>query len=245
MAITPAALPNLTAAVGRNAANRAGDVRRVQTLLNACTGAAPALPANGVCTPATIAAIRRFQMRALRMQVADARIDPDGPTWRALAGGARPAARDQPSEAIPAPIVAAAQAAEARCGVPASISLAQWILESARGTRMPFGSNNPFGIKAAAGQPYVVACTREVLGGKCVTINARFRKFASIADAFAEHGRLLAGNPAYRLAMQCAGDPDRFAACLTGTYATDPNYGASLQEIMHQGELHRYDAEHA
>jgi len=234
----------LTASVGRNAPNRPDDVRRVQALLNACPGAAPSLPARGVCTPATIAAINRFQSRAMRLPVPDGRVDPGGPTLRALTRAAAPAPAPAPRtpETIPAPIVAAAQAAEASCGVPACISLAQWILESGRGTRMPCGSNNPFGIKATPGQPYVVALTREVFGGKCVTISARFRKFASIADAFAEHGRLLATAPAYRAAMLAAGNPDLFAERLTGTYATDPNYGAALQEIMREGNLYRYDA---
>jgi hypothetical protein len=231
----------LTAGVGRNEANRANDVRRVQALLNANLPAATSLPVNGVCTPATIAAIRRFQARAMRLAVPDGIIATGGPTWRALAGGSTQVAAPPSHETIPAPIVAAAQAAAASCGVPACISIAQWILESGRGAHMPCGSNNPFGIKAIGAQPYVISRTREVFGGKSVTINARFRKFASIADAFAEHGRLLATAPAYRAAMLAVGDPDLFAERLTGTYATDPNYGATLQEIMREGDLYRYD----
>lgn len=87
---------------------------------------------------------------------------------------------------------------------------------------MPAGSNNPFGIKAAAGQPFVEARTREVIRGEDVTIVARFRKFDSLAQAFDEHGRLLATSRAYARAMKLADHPDAFADALTGVYATDP-----------------------
>ena len=71
-------------------------------------------------------------------------------------------------------------------------------MESAFGSAMPSGSNNPFGIKAGKGQPFVEAHTREVIGGKSVTVVAKFRKFESIAQAFDEHGRLLANNRHYK-----------------------------------------------
>jgi flagellum-specific peptidoglycan hydrolase FlgJ len=106
---------------------------------------------------------------------------------------------------------------------------------------MPYGSNNPFGIKAAQGQPYVEAHTREVVSGKDVTIVARFRKFDSIAQAFDEHGRLLANHRAYVRAMKVADNPDAFADALTGVYATDPRYGTVLKAAMKRYNLYQYD----
>jgi len=125
--------------------------------------------------------------------------------------------------------------------VPASVTLAQWAVESDLGTRMPIGSNNPFGIKAGNGQPFVEAQTREVIGGKNVAVVAKFRKFDSIAQAFDEHGRLLATNPRYARAMSLADNPDAFADALTGVYATDPQYGSALRSFMRKYNLYRYD----
>ena len=34
--------------------------------------------------------------------------------------------------------------------------------------------------------------------------------------------------------------PDKFAAALTGVYATDPNYGANLISLMRRYDLYRY-----
>ena len=141
----------------------------------------------------------------------------------------------------PPELVAAAQAAERKWRVPASITIAQWQVESAGGTHMPPGSNNPFGIKAAAGQPFVVARTREVIHGKTIYIDARFRKFASLAEAVDKHAELLATHPAYAKARCYEHEPDLYAAALTGTYATDPHYGALLCAVIHGSGLARFD----
>jgi len=106
---------------------------------------------------------------------------------------------------------------------------------------MPPASNNPFGIKAAAGQPFVEAQTREVVDGKDVIVVAKFRKFTSIHDAIDQHGRLLATAAPYAHARTLAGNPDAFADALTGVYATDPSYGATLKKFMSAYNLYQYD----
>ena len=75
--------------------------------------------------------------------------------------------------------IAAAQASQQKWGVPASVTLAQFILESDWGRKMPGGpsSNNPFGMKAVAGQPSVEASTHEVRDGQTIEITAPFRNF--------------------------------------------------------------------
>jgi flagellum-specific peptidoglycan hydrolase FlgJ len=146
------------------------------------------------------------------------------------------------SAPIPADIVAAARGALAKWHIPASVSIAQWALESGRGAHMPPGSNNPFGIKAVAGQASVPVRTREVdKHGREYFINAPFRKFATIAEAFDEHGRLLATSAHYAAARATLPDADAFADALTGVYATDPHYGALLKSIMHGGNFHQFD----
>jgi len=137
-------------------------------------------------------------------------------------------------------VVAAAQAANAKWKVPASVSLAQWIVESGGGKHEPPGSNNPFGIKAVAGQPSVEALTREFIHGRFVSCYAKFAKFASLADAFNAHARLIATHPAYAHAMR-AEEAEEFAERLTGIYATQPGYGDMLVKVMREYNLEHYD----
>jgi len=232
----------ISATVGEAGVNLPADVRLIQSLLNdRSEDPASPLATDGICGPITVACIRHFQARTLGFCRQDGLIAPGDATLRALAPATphRPAAI--PPDPLPAPIIAAAQAAQRACGVPACITLAQWILESARGEHMPPGSNNPFGIKATAQQPHVYARTREVIDGKSQYIEARFRKFASVAEAFTAHAQLLAEFPPYRPAMAHATHPDAFARDLDGVYATDPLYGAALIAIMRGGNLYSYD----
>jgi flagellum-specific peptidoglycan hydrolase FlgJ len=83
--------------------------------------------------------------------------------------------------------------------------------------------------------------THEVVNGDTITVTARFRMFDSIAQAFDEHGRLLATNPAYSNAMQQTRNAEAFADALTNVYATDPNYGMTLKWVMQNYKLETYD----
>lgn len=140
-------------------------------------------------------------------------------------------------------VIKAAQATQRRWGVPASVTLAQWALESAYGSRMPPGSNNPFGIKAKAGEPSVMALTTEVIGGRKVRVDAAFRVFESLEEAFILHGKLLGSAGVYANARKFINSPDRFADALTGVYATDPNYGELLKSIMRKNNLYNFDVQ--
>ena len=123
--------------------------------------------------------------------------------------------------------------AQQQYGIPAEVTYAQWALESAHGTRMPKGSNNPFGIKAHGNQPYVLAPTHEMADGRLVRRTGRFRKFPSIAAAFAYRAKMLATSKLYAKARTHEDDPEAFADALTGVWATDQNYGTKLKGIMH------------
>jgi flagellum-specific peptidoglycan hydrolase FlgJ len=138
-------------------------------------------------------------------------------------------------------VIEAAKASHTRWGVPASVTLAQWIVESAWGSAMPPDSNNPFGIKALESQPAVESETREVVDGKVVTITARFRRFANLTEAFEVHGKLLGTASPYQAARTQAQDPERFADALTGVYATDPQYGETLKWVMNNYGLKQHD----
>ena len=142
---------------------------------------------------------------------------------------------------FPLDIVEAAQAGETKWRVPASVCLAQWALESNWGSAMPPGSNNPFGIKASVGQPCVASGTHEDVGGRLVAITAKFRAFASIADAFEQHAQLLATSHYYEAARRVLPDADAFAEHLTGVYATDHLYDTKLRSIMRAHDLYQWD----
>ena len=77
---------SIAGSVGAGGANRAADVRVIQSALNVIAvgngGASPTLAVDGLSGPRTIAAITKFQ--GSHTAVADGRVDPDGPTLRAL-----------------------------------------------------------------------------------------------------------------------------------------------------------------
>ncbi len=140
-------------------------------------------------------------------------------------------------------LIAAAQKAQVDWGVPASVTLAQYGLESGWGVHVPLGSFNPFGIKASGRQAYVTAGTVEVVHGKRVKVTARFRKFASWAEAFDEHGKLL-NRPQYAHAMllwTMSGNVERYVRLLAATYATDPQYASKLLSLIDSNDLNQYN----
>ena len=61
---------------------------------------------------------------------------------------------------------------------------------------------------------------------------AKFAKYEYLMEAFNEHAKLLSKGGAYKKARENENDPMAFADALTGTYATDPNYGEKLKRIM-------------
>ncbi len=230
---------SISSSVGQGGTNLSKDVRLVQQLINAN----PPVPLrllsiDGSCGPLTIAAITEVQTRFLHLAHPDGRVDPGGATWKFLSARAT---RKQSTVKIPANVISAAQAAEKASKIPAAVTIAQWALESNWGKSMPTGSNNPFGIKAVDTQPFVEASTKEYVKGQWITVQAKFRKFDSLDDAFEEHGQLLATGKPYANARKHLDDPDAFADALTGVYATDPDYGGKLKRTMKANKLYQYD----
>lgn len=138
-------------------------------------------------------------------------------------------------------VIHAAQASQKIWGIPASITLAQWALESGYGRSMPSGSNNPFGIKALPGEPSVEAWTTEFIGGENIKVRESFRAFPTMEAAFVRHSQLLGTSGLYSSARQHLENPEQFADALTGVYATDPNYGSKLKSIMRSNNLFQFD----
>jgi len=179
-------------------------------------------------------------------------VKPDG-RWGPITEAALNAALDKAGySAVPAPhpklsreVILAAQKSERIDGIPASVTLAQYALESAWGTKMS-GRNNPFGIKAKPGEPQTVVRTREERAdGSSYYIEAGFRNFASLNEAFDQHGKLLGTAGVYAKARAKLPDPDAFADALTGVYATANNYGTVLKSIMRSQNLYQYNGARA
>ena len=139
-----------------------------------------------------------------------------------------------------------ALAAQRQYGVPAAVTIAQAIDESGWGqSQLATQDNNLFGIKGTGPAGSVMRATEEFQNGQAVTVTAPFRVYGNVAQSITDHSLLLATGSSYKQAMADRRSPDAFANDLTGVYATDPNYGASLISIMRQYNLYRFDADSA
>lgn len=110
-------------------------------------------------------------------------------------------------------------------GIPASITLAQGILESGAGKSMlAVNANNHFGIKAGSswdGNVYL-AWDDEIN-------KSRFRKYATAEESFNDHARVLKGDRYSSLFAKSVYDYRAWAYGLQKAgYATSPNYAKAL-----------------
>ena len=131
-------------------------------------------------------------------------------------------------------IAAAAVACDNETGVPAEISAAQCILESAWLTRMA-APCNCFGIKATdSNQAYCI--THEYLDGSWQTCKVAFEAYPDLAACFAAHARLILACKPYRAAWEqylTDHDLDGLIRGIAPVYATDPNYTQELLTLAH------------
>ena len=142
-----------------------------------------------------------------------------------------------------ADVIAAAKAAMVATRVPASVTIAQYALESGWGKHMPPDSNNPFGIKQFdLSLPHVMASTTEVINGKLVHEMQPFAAYPAIAAAFAAHADLIATKPIYAAAMLALPDVGQFVTLMAEHYATDPQYAQKLLTLIDEDHLEQYDA---
>jgi flagellum-specific peptidoglycan hydrolase FlgJ len=140
-------------------------------------------------------------------------------------------------------IAPGAIATQQKYGIPAAVTIAQAIDESGWGqSRLATEDNNLFGIKGEGPEGSSSQPTQEYENGRWVTINAGFRVYDNVAQSIDDHGELLATSGYYTRAMADRNNPDAFAHALTGVYATNPDYGSDLIQLMQQYSLYRYDA---
>ena len=122
--------------------------------------------------------------------------------------------------------------------IPASITLAQGLLESGAGrSTLTKYSNNHFGIK----------CGRTWQGEKTYHNDDRpnecFREYDNPAQSFEDHSLFLVKNGRYASLFKL--DITDYKGWAHGLrkagYATNPNYGKLLISLIEQYELHQYD----
>ena len=149
-----------------------------------------------------------------------------------------------------AAVVPFAQATERRWGVPASITLAQWIFESGWGAdRIAIECNNCFGIKhlqANRAEAYRAYRTPEFAAGESSPHieTANFVRYSNIGASFEAHGRLLATAALYGPAMQHCDDPHAFARALQICgYAgrANPRYAKQISDAIDEYHLTQFD----
>jgi flagellum-specific peptidoglycan hydrolase FlgJ len=157
-----------------------------------------------------------------------------------------PALGNTPQEQFIVSIGEAAVESADRTGVPASVTIAQAILESYWGSsRLAREANNYFGIKAqtrggSAGSIWFDVW--EVLGGRNVMRSQAFRAYNTIAESFVDHGQFFVENSRYAAAIAARDDPRQFAREINRAgYATDPTYASKLIGLMDRYDLYRYD----
>jgi hypothetical protein len=135
-----------------------------------------------------------------------------------------------------------AKAAMAETGVPASVTVAQAILESGWGRHAIGRAKNLFGIKGRGPAGSVRATTREFVNGRWITQEANFAAYKTYAESIAEHARFFRRNRRYAEALRHVDDADRFAREIhRAGYATAPNYADALISLMRRHNLYRFD----
>ena len=125
-------------------------------------------------------------------------------------------------------------------GVPASITLAQGVLESGAGKgRLSTIANNHFGIKCHTGWTGESVRHDDDAAQEC------FRKYDDPADSYKDHSLFLTSRPWYNPLFKLdKGDYVAWAKGLkTSGYATDPKYPEKLIGIIERYELYKYDDE--
>lgn len=122
-------------------------------------------------------------------------------------------------------------------GIPASITLAQGLLESGAGqSEFVKNSNNHFGIKCHEWTGDKIYHDDDAKG-EC------FRKYDQVIDSYEDHSLFLKNKPRYAFLFELS--PTDYQGWAHGLkkagYATDPSYAYKLISIIENYDLHKYD----
>ncbi|UGS23101.1 glucosaminidase domain-containing protein [Flavobacterium channae] len=125
-------------------------------------------------------------------------------------------------------------------GIPASITLAQGILESGAGKgKLAMSANNHFGIKCHTGWTGESVKHDDDAAQEC------FRKYEHPSESYRDHSLFLTSRPRYSSLFKLdKGDYESWAKGLKAAgYATDVKYPDKLIGLIERFELFKYDTE--
>lgn len=167
-------------------------------------------------------------------------LDPNKVFGEAVTRSAKPSKKQKDCQAYIKRFKATAVSEMKKYGIPASITLAQGILESNGGvSRLANDNNNHFGLKC-----FSKSCGK----GHCSNYHDDghkdfFRKFDTAWESYRAHSLLLNG-PRYRhLSKLKRTDYKSWAKGLQKAgYATNNRYAANLIQLIESLDLHKYDA---
>lgn len=123
-----------------------------------------------------------------------------------------------------------------RYGIPASVTLAQGIIESADGkSTLSKTANNHFGVKGTFNGNYVLADDDKP--------NEKFKKYNNVGQSYEDHSKVLMA----KRYQQYVGNlsPDDYkgwaSGILKGGYATDKRYVSTIVGVIEGAGLQKYD----
>ena len=121
-------------------------------------------------------------------------------------------------------------------GIPASVTLAQGIVESGNGeSRLALAANNHFGVKGTWNGRYILVDDDKP--------QEKFKKYDDVLQSYEDHSRVLQ-MPRYknRTANLAPDDSTGWVKAIkAGGYATDPNYVSTITDVIKKYDLGRFD----
>ena len=123
-----------------------------------------------------------------------------------------------------------------RYGIPASVTLAQGIIESAEGKSMlSRTANNHFGVKGEFNGQYVRADDDKP--------NEKFKKYDNVGQSYEDHSKVLMADRYQKYTRNLS--PDDYkgwaAGIKAGGYATAKNYVGTIVGVIEGANLQKYD----
>jgi murein DD-endopeptidase MepM/ murein hydrolase activator NlpD len=123
-----------------------------------------------------------------------------------------------------------------RYGIPASVTLAQGIIESANGkSTVATTANNHFGVKGTYNGNYVLADDDRP--------NEKFKKYDDVGQSYEDHSKVLMANRYQKYTKDLA--PDDYKGWVKGIkaggYASDSRYVGTVVGVIEGNNLQRYD----
>lgn len=167
--------------------------------------------------------------------------------------------KDMESAEVVTKVATLFTANQKQSGILASVSMAQFILESGYGkSELAQNANNCFGMKSSlsgnswAGSAwdghsvYTMQTGEQNTDGSYVTVTADFRKYGSIEDSIADHSAYLLGamngsKKRYEGLAGCTDYKKAVQIIKDGGYATSLDYMQNLCRVIEQWNLTQFD----